>query len=198
MLSPSKLIVVENPEKDIDSQVLTQNTIRIDDPLSESLSDEENLEGDLNKWISLRNKYNANPCIAYLNINSLRGDKFTEIRDICKKAPPDIFCIDETKLTDDFPDAQFVLENYQYPPFRRDRKMKNPCYCGGGKLVFIKEGLICSRLTNFETPNAETIALELTLSKRKWFIIFAYRPESIDRTLFFDEINVTLSKAINK
>ena len=162
------------------------------------MSEEENLEGDLNKWISLRNKYTANPCIAYLNINSLRGNKFTEIREICKKAPPDIFCIDETKLTDDFPDAQFALENYQYPPFRRDRKAKQNCHYGGGKLVFIKEGLICNRLTNFETPNAETIALELTLSKRKWFIIFAYRPESIDRKLFFDEINLTLSKAISK
>ena len=29
----------------------------------------------------------------------------------------------------------------------------------------------------------------------KWFILFAYRPESIDRKLFFDELNKTLSKA---
>ena len=92
-----------------------------------------------------------------------------------------MFCIDETKLTDDFPDAKFALENFNFPPLRRDRKNVNSRNCGGDKLVFIKEGLICNRLRQYQTPNAETIALELTISKRKWVISFAYRPESINR-----------------
>ena len=33
--------------------------------------------------------------------------------------------------------------------------------------------------------------------KRTWFIMFAYRPESIDRDVFFSEIFMTISKAIN-
>ena len=37
--------------------------------------------------------------------------------------------------------------------------------------------------------------MDLTIKERKWFILFAYRPESIDRKLFFDEINKSLSKA---
>ena len=38
--------------------------------------------------------------------------------------------------------------------------------------------------------------MELNISGRKWFILFAYRPESIDRTLFFDEISTSLGKAV--
>ena len=54
-----------------------------------------------------------------------------------KKAPIDILCIDETKLDSSFPDAQFKIGGYQFPPFRKDRNTK-----GGGKLVFIRHGLL--------------------------------------------------------
>ena len=67
----------------------------------------------------------------------------------------------------------------------------------GGKVVFIKSGLVSKRLKSYETPTAETICLELNISDRKWFIVFAYRPESIDRNLFFDEISICLGKAAN-
>ena len=39
------------------------------------------------------------------------------LREVVEKAPIDILCIDETKLDDTFPDAQFKIDNYQYPPF---------------------------------------------------------------------------------
>ena len=57
------------------------------------------------------------------------------------------------------------------------------------------EDLISDRLEKYETENAETICLNLTIQERKWFILFAYRPESIDRKLIFDEMNKSLSKA---
>ena len=60
---------------------------------------------------------------------------------------------------------------------------------GGGKMVFIKEGIICKRMDEFETKTAETICLELSLKNTKWFIMFGYRPESINRDIFFQEIN---------
>ena len=40
--------------------------------------------------------------------------------------------------------------------------------------------------------------MELNISGRKWFILFAYRPESIDRDLFFEEISICLGKATKK
>ena len=40
----------------------------------------------------------------------------------------------------------------------------------------IREGLITKRLENLETKISEAICLELTVSNKKWFILFAYRP----------------------
>ena len=119
------------------------------------------------------------------------------LSDILSHIPLDIICIDETKLTIDFPDSLFNIDGYQYPPLRRDRNTKLNCR-GGGKIVLLKNGLITKRLKSYETPNAETICLELNISGRKWFILFAYRPESIDRYLFFEEISICLGKATKK
>ena len=82
-----------------------------------------------------------------------------------------MLCLDETKLDASFPDAQFHIEGYQYPPFRRDRD-KN----GGGKMIFIREGLIAKRLYAYEDSTSETICLEVTISKKKCCVTFAYRP----------------------
>ena len=65
-------------------------------------------------------------------------------------------------------------------------------------MVFIREGLITKRLENLETKISETICLEVTVSNKKWFILFAYRPpQENNKYLFFNELNETLSKAVN-
>ena len=66
-----------------------------------------------------------------------------------------------------------------FPPYRRDRDNH-----GGGKMVFIREGLITKRLENLETKLSETICLELTVSNKKWFILFAYRPPQENNEFF--------------
>ena len=71
-----------------------------------------------------------NPIIGYLIISTLQN-KIISLREIIAKAPLYVFCIDETKLDDSFPNSQFILENSQIPPFRRDRNSKE-----GGKLVY--------------------------------------------------------------
>ena len=152
---------------------------------------------DLDLLKKLRIKYQNNPAIGYLNINSLRGQKFSQLEQICKTKELDIMCIDETKLTTEIPTAKFNLPGYQYPPIRRDR-ISNSNSFGGGKMVYIKEGVICKRVDNLETKTAETICLELSLKNKKWFIMFGYRPESINRDVFFQEVNLKLDKAINK
>ena len=78
------------------------------------------------------------------------------LSDILSHIPLDIICIDETKLTIDFPDSLFNIDGYQYPPLRRDRNTKLNCR-GGGKIVLLKNGLITKRLKSYETPNAETL-----------------------------------------
>ena len=104
-----------------------------------------------------------------------------------------MLCIDETKLDSSFPNHQFKIEGYQFLPLRRDRNSK-----GGEKIVFVREGLIAKQMKNFETKNAETICLELTIVEKKWCILFAYRPQNTDNEEFFDEISVSLNKILGK
>ena len=104
-----------------------------------------------------------------------------------------MLCTDETKLDCSFPDHQFKIEGYQFPPLRRDRNSK-----GGRKMVFIKEGFVAKQMKNFESTNAETICFELTINKRKWCILFAYRPTNTNKDDFFSEISISLNKITDK
>ena len=82
-----------------------------------------------------------------------------------------------------------MIENYQSPPpFRGDKNNK-----GGGKMVFIKKEQLAK---DFETKS--TICIELLISKRRWCIIFTYRPPKYDKKVFFQELSKTISQAINK
>ena len=65
-------------------------------------------------------------------------------------------------------------------------------------MVFVREGFIAKQMKNFETKNAGTICLELTIVKKKWCILFAYRPPNTDKEEFFDEISVSLNKILGK
>ena len=95
------------------------------------------------------------------------------------KAPIDILCIDETKIDESFPDSQFQIETINFRHFSRDRNSK-----GGGKIVYVRQGLITKRLKNFESKTIETICIELTISKKKWCILFAYRPPNFPKKSF--------------
>ena len=68
----------------------------------------------------------------------------------------------------------------------------------GGKMVFIRNELLAKRLENFKTTSAETICITFLISKRKWRIIFTYRPSQYDKKVFFQEWSKTVSRAINK
>ena len=61
-------------------------------------------------------------------------------------------------------------------------------------MVFAREGFIAKQMKNFETKNAGTICLELTIVKKKWCILFAYSPQNTDKEEFFDEIQLALIK----
>ena len=65
-------------------------------------------------------------------------------------------------------------------------------------MVYVKQGIIAKRLENLETKFSETICIELTISKKKWCALFAYRPPKQNKTLFFEEISSSLSHIVNK
>ena len=99
--------------------------------------------------------------IGYLNINHFEN-KVINFREICHQAPIDIICVDETKLDSSYPDSQFHIDGYQFPPFRKDRNKY-----GGGKIVYVREGFIAKRLANLEGNTSGTICFEVTISKKK-------------------------------
>ena len=133
--------------------------------------------------------------LIYLMLINFLQNWIDALRVITKSFPLDILCINETFLDDSFPDHKFKIDGYRFPSFRRDRNK-----FGGGKAVYVKNGLILMRLNDFEINVSDTIFLELTISKKKKrFIMFPYRPpiESNKLTLFNNFFN-TLKKAVNK
>ena len=149
-------------------------------------------QGSIDDLIKLRKNYSKNPILGYLNINSIRN-KIIYLRKLVSKAPIDIFCIDETKIDESFPNSQLFIENDQFPPYRRDRNSK-----GGGKIVYMRKGLFSKRLKNLESKNTETICIEVTISKKKWCVLFAYRPPNLEKKSFFEEMSNSLFLIVNK
>ena len=84
---------------------------------------------DLDGLNKLSKEHQNNPIIGYLNVNTLRN-KINDSRKICRKAQIHVLCIDETKFDESFPDAQFHIEGYEYPAFRKDCNKK-----GGGNVM---------------------------------------------------------------
>ena len=71
--------------------------------------------------------------IAYLSINSVRK-KFDFLK-VITSSNIDILAIAETRLEDNFPTSQFILDGF-HSPFRYDRNRD-----GGGILVCVKHGI---------------------------------------------------------
>ena len=85
-----------------------------------------------------------NPLIGYLNISSLRNN-ISDLRILLHDLQLEYFAISESKLDDSFPSAQFATENYEIRG-RRDSDGH-----GGGLIEFVKSGIICKRVKQFET-----------------------------------------------
>ena len=150
------------------------------------------LESDLQVLRNLRLKFPKKFLIGYLNINSLRN-KIIDLREVMQVLQLDYFVVSETKLDNSFPSAQFYLSDYEIR-CRKDRD-KN----GGGLIEYIRRGVICKRLKQFESNVIEAIFSELTISKKKWFCMSIYRPPTHNNlSCFFEEITLSLSKASTK
>ena len=126
--------------------------------------------------------------IGFLNINHLEN-KVINFREICPEAPIDIIRVDERKLDSSYPDPQFHIDGYQFLPFCRDRNKY-----GEDKIVYVREGFIAKRLVNLEGNTSETICIEITVSQKKWRIIFVYIPPNLNnKKVFFSELTASLN-----
>ena len=135
-------------------------------------------------------KYSDNTITGYLNINSLRY-KVVDLRHVLFESELDILAISETKLCDEFPDSQFVIEGYyNLAQFRRDKTRH-----GEGLIVYVRNGIPVKRFKSFKPLNQEIICLEITINERKWSIYFFYRCEPFsDLTTFLEALKNQLIK----
>ena len=140
-----------------------------------------------------RRQYLNNHLIGYLNKNSV-CNKITDPQIFIQNIPLDYLFLSETKLDESFPKAQFNLDGYEITA-RVDR-YKN----GGGLIVFVRRGIICKRISDFELSFSECICSELTISKSRWLCFSIYRPPDCGNlSMFFEELSESLSnKAIVK
>ena len=122
---------------------------------------------DLSNLISLKQANLNNLFISYLNLNSLRY-KIIDIREALCKVQLEIIALSETKLNSEFPDAQFKIDGYHFPPSRKDRDEN-----GGGLMIYVRNDIITRRLQDFESKDLECICIELTLSKKEVGHIFS-------------------------
>ena len=117
-------------------------------------------------------------------------NKVIDLKEILGYLSPNYLVLSKSKLDNSFPSAQFSLPNCEIRT-RRDRD-KNRV----GLIEYVKKGLICKRLKNFEPRKSECICSEITVSKKKWLCFSIYRPPSYDYLeLFFDELTSSLNKA---
>ena len=128
--------------------------------------------------MDLRKRSPYNTLTGYINVNSLK-EKGIPLGHAVLNAPIDIICLDEIKLDSSFPDHQFMIEGYQFLPFRKDRNSKSR-----GKLIYLREGFIAKRSPKLETEKTETICIEITIAKKKWCILFAYCTPNFLKTKF--------------
>ena len=86
---------------------------------------------DLSELKSLKGDNSKNPFLCYLNMNNLRY-KITDLRYILKQTGIEIVAVSETKLSEEFPDSQFFINEYTFPTYRRDKNKHS-----GGLIVFM-------------------------------------------------------------
>ena len=103
-----------------------------------------------------------------------------ELSDILYDRLSDICFYAETELDDSFNQHSFTVPGYK--AFRNDRNCS-----GGGLIAYVRSNLPARRRPDLELElPIETIVLDVTVNNRKWAIVGAYRPPSMDKKLFTD------------
>ena len=95
--------------------------------------------------------------------------------------------IAETKTDESFNENIFKAEGYKTE--RRDRTAP-----GGGLMTFVRSDLPFKRRKDLECEEVENICYELSMSKRKWCILGAYRPPLMKNQSF----EIDLTKCLDK
>ena len=139
-----------------------------------------------------RRKYLNNPLTGYLHMNSVRK-KTADLQITMQSLLLEYLLPSGTKLNESFPNLQFHLDSYEIRASQDSNKN------GSVFIKFFRRGIICKRISDFKLSFSECICSERTISKNKYLCFSISRPPgSSNLFIFFEEISVSLSKAILK
>ena len=133
---------------------------------------------NLRNLIKLQKEFQKNSLIGFLNTKRLCS-KTDDLRDICGKSPIDFLWFDEIELASSYPHLQLKILSYQCPLYKDQNKY------GGGKIVFLREGLIAGRFRGFEGDTTEINSLEQNMCKKIWLLYFLVEPLSTIKNPYF-------------
>ena len=102
--------------------------------------------------------------------------------------PSDYVITPETKIHKSFTTAQFNVEGYEIKAKPGQDKY------GGGLIEFVRRGLICKGLRDYELKHSPCWCSELTVTNKKWICYSIYTPpESRNLSMFLKKLT-SLSK----
>ena len=138
----------------------------------------------LSELKEMRKSYVKNIIVGQLNINSLRN-KFLSVKELLSHNL-DLLVINETKLDDSFPNAQFQINGYKC--LRKDRNI-----FGGGLCLYINEDIPSKQIHTKLLEGLESICIEMNLRKRKWLVIGIYKPPQSCSKMFIEKLSNQLN-----
>ena len=152
----------------------------LDSSLTLSASSTDNMIiGD--EYEVLKQKYPKNLKIAHLNINSIAGFKFYEIKSWLLKGYFEVLILTETKLDTTLPDSQFTIAGYRF--IRLDRTIH-----GGGVMIYWRSDIIFHHVVTTQLCKVEALMVKLKIGKRWLMIVGAYQSPGINSTMWNDDL----------
>ena len=138
-------------------------------------------------------KYSKNLKIGHININSVAGSKFFELKSLILKSLFDIVVISECKVDHSFPDSHFYIKGFRL--YRKDRDR-----FGGGVFIYVRRGLIVTRMHALEGHQVESISLCVQTSRRakKVLVVGMYSPPGLLKAKWEHEINDILLRSTQR
>ena len=98
----------------------------------------------------------------------------------------DLLIINETKLDDSFPNAQFQINGYKC--LRKDRNIFD-----GGLCLYINEDIPFKQIHTKLLEGLESMCIEMNLRKRKWLVIGMYKPPQSCSKMFIERLSNQLN-----
>ena len=130
--------------------------------------------------------------LGHLNVNSISGFKFFDVKNMLTNNLLDILVLSETKIDDSYPDNQFYVKGFKLYPQDRTN-------FGDGLIIYARSDPLTKNVKNAKTTGLESITIEVRTKRNSPRFILAglYRPPRITKEIWTFELE-RLIESISK